>query len=357
MREKKLVVMSAVGILALLAIILVLVLINRNNGGFQKGGEGTNFPYSWKEESGGTVLLKLDGSSGPEGYHWNITSTDASVLSVKVVKKEKNGVITYRIKPLMEGSVQIVFSMQRDVETLAGASKESLEGKESVAASDVQNGKNEQDALADEDIEGQLIDEMSEEVDPSEAAEEASAAMAASQRYEDYLERHRAKDVIGEVKVRLDAQPTGKKNKLVLSFVLAQVQEYKGVMQNTAGEGEIAYQLWEDEKGSVQIRLPELGESWSVTWDGEYAPEEDVEVPGITIPKPKIVDGKYMILEVREEGFLEGAYCYTVMGEYKGSATLEFSNPKSEKSLLVYVMISKDGKITVVSHGMEAPQG
>lgn len=382
MRNKKYIVAFAIGIVALLAVILVLVLINHNKKSFQQGGEETNFPYFWKEERGGSVLIRLDGSYGPQDYHWTISSSDEDLISVKVVKKEKNGVITYRIKPLKEGSAQIVFSRQREVETLAGTtandtpeSKEIVEtsveqgmefpDKKDVEVADEQ-GSEASDELSGESVrnewtlkveDGQTVQDSSEEEDPSEAAEAASAAKVATQRFEEYMDRFRAKDAIAEVKVRLEAEPVGKKNKLKLTFALAQVQEHKGIMQSKTGEGEVSYQVWEDSKGAVQVRLPELGESWSASWDGEYVPPEDEEIPGLIVSRPEMVDGRYVILEIRDEGYVEGAYCYTLQGLEQGSATIEFSNPKTEESLLIYVMISRDGKLTVISHGMAAPQG
>lgn len=355
MRDKKRIVVIAAVSAVLLVVILAMVLIRQNKKSWQQGGEDTNFPYSWKEERRGTVLLKLDGSCGPEDYHWSISSTDESVLEVKVAKKEKNGLITYRIKPLKEGVAQITFERQRDMESLTGTAEESLESKESGASGEqgddgVEEGQTEEYAQQEAEADP-------EEMDPSVAAEEASAAAAASQRYEEYLGRFRAKDSIAEVKVRLDAEPTGKKDKLKLALVLAEVQEHKGVMQNANGEGGFSYQVWEDSQGAVQVRLPELGESWSASWDGEYMPSEEQEFSGITVSRPEFVDGRYVILDILEEGYLEGAYCYTVQGLDQGSATVKFSNPKSESSLLIHVMISRDGKITVIGHNLEAPNG
>lgn len=356
MRDKKRIVVFAVVFAVLLVAILVLILIYQNKKSWRRDGEDTNFPYSWKEERRGTVLLKLDGSYGPDDYHWNVSSTDESVLEVKVARKEKKGIITYRIKPLKEGIAQIVFSRQRDVESFAGTPAETLESKESETSGEQGDG-NEQEKQMEEDYAQQVDEGEPEEEDPSVAAEEAAAAMAASQMYEEYLDRFRAKDSIAEVKVRLDAEPTGKKDKLKLALVLAEVQEHKGVMQNANGEGGFSYQVWEDSQGAVQVRLPELGESWSASWDGEYVPAEEQEFSGIIVSRPEFVDGRYVILEIREEGYLEGAYCYTVQGLDQGSATVKFSNPKSESSLLIHVMISRDGKIMVINHNLEAPNG
>jgi len=334
-------------------------------GKMNTGGENTNFPYSWKEEGRGTVLLKLDGTYGPEDYRWGIASTDESVLQVKVVKKEKKGLITYRIKPLKEGSAQIVFVRQREMTQEEGASGSGAsEGTDEAASMEESFAEalydateiDGQDALQNAEVkdEQEGAADLPEE-DPSAAAEAAEAALAASEAYEEYLDRFRAKDVIGEIKIRFDAEPTGKRGKLKLHLVLATTQEHKGVMQDT--DGDVDYKLWENSDGSLQIRLPELEESWSFSWEGEYVPVEDQEIPGIVVSKPEIVNGKYIILEILEEGFIEGANCYTVRGFDQGSAVLTFSNPEFESRLVIHVMISRDGRISVLSHSMTAPQG
>ena len=331
-------------------------------GKMNAGGGETNFPYYWKEESRGTVLIKLDGTYGSGDYRWAVSSTDESVLQVKVAKKEKKGIITYRIKPLKEGSAQIVFVRQREVAEMTGTASEetsSGEGKEDTVTAGEGEAVKEGISMAQaKDAEPDLPAESDrEEEDPSVAAEEAEAALAAQRNYEDYLNRFRAKDVIGEIKVRLDAEPTGKKQKLKLKFVLAEIVEHKGVMQSESGENNIDYQVWEDSDGTLQIRLPELGESWSASWEGEYVPVEDPGIPGLTVSRPEMVDGKYIILEIQSEGYIEGANCYSVRGLDQGNAAIKFSNPKWENSLVINIMITKDGKISVLSHSLAGPNG
>jgi hypothetical protein len=325
-------------------------------GKMNTGGEDTNFPYSWKEERRGTVLLKLDGSRSPEGYYWSIKSTDETVLEVKVVKKEKKGIITYRIKPLKEGSAQVVFARERDL-TSTGE-KESTSGEAATDSDEPENqASGTKDGMAsarEEEI--QLEDIKEQETDPSMEAEEASAAAMASENFEAYLSRFRAKDIIGEIEIRFDAEPVGKKGKLKLSLVLANTKEHKGIMQGGAQNESTDYQLWEDSDGSVRVRLPELEEAWSTSWNGNYEPVEDPGIPGIVVSVPEMRDGKYVILEIEDEGNLEGARCYTIRGLDQGTAMIEFSNPALDKALLVQIQISGNGRIEVLSHRMMAPQ-
>lgn len=331
----------------------VMILGLAGCGKMNMGGEGTSFPYYWKEERRGTVLLKLDGSSSPEDYRWSIESTDETVLEVKVVKKEKKGLITYRIKPLKEGAAQIVFVRQREVSSMGETdSTDVVKPSEELGESNGQGAQTE--GLLD--IEEDQVPEKEKEEDPSLAAEEASAVAAASEYYENYLNRFRAKDVVGEVTIRFDAEPTGKKGKLKLSFSLADIQEHKGVMQGEAGNGSTDYQLWEDSDGSVRLRLPNLEEEWSASWTGKYEPVEDPGIPGISVSVPEMQDGRYIILEIKDEGNLEGAHCYTVRGLDQGTATIEFTNPAMDDMLLLQIKISRNGEIEVLSHSMMAPQ-
>ena len=325
-------------------------------GKMNTGGEDTNFPYSWKEERRGTVLLKLDGSRSPEGYYWSIKSTDETVLEVKVVKKEKKGIITYRIKPLKEGSAQVVFAKERDLSSTG--EKESTSGdaaKDSDEPDDLASGTEGGMASAREE-EIQLEDIKEQETDPSMEAEEASAAAMASENFEAYLSRFRAKDIIGEIEIRFDAEPVGKKGKLKLSLVLANTKEHKGIMQGGAQTGDIDYQLWEDSDGSLRLRLPMQEEAWSTSWNGKYEPVEDPGIPGIVVSVPEMRDGKYIILEIKDEGILEGAQCFTVRGLEQGTATIEFSNPALDEVLLIQIKISANGEIEVLSDSMMAPQ-
>ncbi len=74
--------------------LLVLGMAGCGKKNTYQGGEDTNFPYTWKEESKGSVLIRLDGKYGPEDYRWTAVSSDAEVVKVEVVKKEKNGIIS-----------------------------------------------------------------------------------------------------------------------------------------------------------------------------------------------------------------------------------------------------------------------
>ena len=119
---------------ALLAGVMVLGIAGCGKNTFQ-GGEDTNFPYTWKEERKGTILLTLDGSYGSQDYHWSAVSSDEKVLQVTVVKKEKNGKISYRVTPLAEGPAQVTFVREREVQgTVQGSIQGTDEEKGSTPA-------------------------------------------------------------------------------------------------------------------------------------------------------------------------------------------------------------------------------
>ena len=337
-----------------------------------QGGEGTNFPYTWKEEWKGTILLKLDGTYGPEDYRWTAESTDPSVLEVKVAKKEKKGIVSYRVKALKEGSAQVVFTRQREVPedqaVESSVTKDNTDGVTPDVKDEMDSVTPDENADIDDfDMQSYLIEDFGakeqgkteedakamevEQDDP----EDLEALRLATERYDSFLEQFRAKDVISEITIRFDAEPTGKKEKLKLNFVLANQQEFKGIQQNAGGS--IDYKIWEDDTGDLKVRLPETGENWNVTWEGEYIPVEDPGIPGIVVSRPEMVDGRYIILEIQDQGYIEGAHCFIVRGLDQGTATLAFTNPEKQDCLMIDVEISKDGRITVLSHKLASAQG
>ena len=72
----------------MLAGVLVLGMAGCGKKNTYQGGEGTNFPYTWKEESKGSVLIRLDGKYGPEDYRWTAVNSDEQ-LPIRSIKQER----------------------------------------------------------------------------------------------------------------------------------------------------------------------------------------------------------------------------------------------------------------------------
>ena len=337
---------------ALLATIMALSMAGCGNKNTFQGGGNTNFPYTWKEESKGTILLTLSGSYGPEDYHWSAVSSDETILKVTVVKKEKKGKISFRVTPLAEGSAQITFVRERAVQGASQGTESAVVDNTTDKQEKVQDTKGENDAKdSDEKSKGA----------PKQASTETDDGAYASQVLEAYVDSYRAKDYICEIVVQMNSAPTGKKGKLKASLVAGTTREFQGIMQNAqSAQSDVSgfdYTLWEDANGMVQLRLPSFESEWNVNWQSDYVAPEDAEIPGIIIPVPEKENGKYVILEINNAGHVEGAQCYTIRGLFQGTAVIDFSNPEKDKHLSISVTITKDGVVTVTSHGLTVPQG
>ena len=357
----------------MLAGVLIFGMAGCGNKNVYQGGEGTNFPYTWKEESKGTVLIKLDGSYGPEDYRWTAVSSDEEVVKVEVVKKEKKGKISYRVTPLAEGTAQVTFTRQREVpgaeesaETTETAGTIESEGaSESAGTAGSEEAGNGTESQGSPDENGSVPDEGAEEEDfevvsdedvladdADITAEDAQEnANRADELYERYLERYRVKDVLSEITFLFGADHSGKKGRLILSDVKATEQEHTGVMESE--DTGFTYKLWEDSSGMLQLSLPITEEGWETSWEGEYIAPEDPGIPGITISKPEKENGRYVILRIKSNGTIEGELSYSVQGLEQGTATLRFTDPQGKRRIVVEVEISSDGVVTVLSHKLE----
>ena len=366
----------------MLAGVLVLGMAGCGKKNTYQGGEGTNFPYTWKEESKGSVLIRLDGKYGPEDYRWTAVNSDEEVVKVEVVKKEKKGIISYRVTPLSEGSAQVTFIRQRETQE-AAESAENVENTENTEITGNAEGvdttgstadggtavrengdesgpvPNENGPIPDAGLQNEAVEAFTpedaqtvavpaEDARPEEIPEDANSA---DEVYERFLERYRVKDVLSEITFQFEADHSGKKGKLILAETKATEQEHKGVMES--GDAEFSYKLWEDSSGMLLMSLPVAEEGWETTWEGEYIAPEDPGLPGITISEPEKEDGRYVILRIKSNGTIEGEQSYSIQGLAQGKATLQFTDTAAKRRIIVETEISEDGVVTVLSHKLE----
>ena len=348
-----------------------------------QGGEDTNFPYTWQEESKGRILVTVDGSYGDKNYRWVAESSDESILKVSVAKKEKKGKASYHVKPVGEGAADIKFIRQRAVEepepskseddaagqagAVGAADAPGAEGSSGLNMSggvaDVMNESLPAAAVAGD---GQV--EAGEAVEAAEAVEEPPEEMEAdgdglreeeldaselarlAQQIEQYETRFQARDAIAELTIRFDVEKTEKKGKLQAILSFDNLKEYSGIMQSEADN--LDYRLWEDTTGALLLKFPDQDE-WTYSWEGEYIPPEADDTPGIMTEKLQQEDGRDVILEINNSGFMDGVQCFTVEGLAPGIATVTFTNTVRGSRVIVEIAISNSHKITVTSHRVE----
>ena len=105
---------------ALFAIIVVtaaVTLVLRDRGGARFIVDDVPYPYSWTEQTNGSILLTLETGDAPDG-EWSLESTDGGTLDVHV-GKARSGKVSVTMKPGAEGREMIVFGLASGEERLA----------------------------------------------------------------------------------------------------------------------------------------------------------------------------------------------------------------------------------------------
>ena len=307
-----------------------------------QGGEGTNFPYTCKEEGKGTYLIKLDGCYGEKDYRWTAENSDEAVVKVEVAKKEKKGKVSYRVTPLSDGMAEIRFTRQREVPSDVAAEADAAVAGNTADATDATTA----DVAADNAADGATAGEPADGAAGTGETEEPDTSY-----YDSYMDRFRAKDVLSEITFRFEVDHSGEKGKLRLNFVSDMSNEQKGIMQSE--DQGTDYKVWEDSDGLLYIRLPYAEAGWDASWEGEYIAPEDPGIPGIIIPEPEKEDGRYVILSILKAGIVDGAMCFSIEGLAQGTATLQFTDTEGKRRVVLEVEISSSGVVTVVSHRTE----
>jgi len=366
---------KTIRIAVVLAAILLLSGCNKNKA--HRGGEGTNFPYTWQEQSNGTVVIKLDGSYAPD-YTWSAENSDETVIKVETAGKEKKGIVSYRVTPLAEGTASVTFIRRRDcpedmtlaAETDAEDLTESLTAAENEGVTDggtqvvdkgeapsvqplpVERMAGSLRFTGGEDTDGGSETAQSAETEVENGSDEASAYEQddAYDWYSVYRERFAMKDTVSEITILFDVMASGKKGKLRAEGGMQFETEYKGLLKSE--DAAVDYKLWEDETGSFILRIPFDTEPWTISWDGEYIPES-AEQDGNMATAPEKVGGRYEIIRITREDALNGDECFEIRGLAPGNATAEFASAISGRKLVIEMTISKDGRITILSHRLE----
>lgn len=81
-------------------------------GATGKGGEGTQHPYTWKEEKDGSVLLTISGAV-EAGYDWAVSGDAGGIVRVEKLEKSSGARTFYTLAPLSRGSSELTFTCRR----------------------------------------------------------------------------------------------------------------------------------------------------------------------------------------------------------------------------------------------------
>ncbi|MBP5304737.1 MAG: hypothetical protein J6Z02_02720, partial [Lachnospiraceae bacterium] len=215
---------------AIITIALVFGLSGCGNKNVQKGGEGTNFPYSWQEKGNGEILVKLDGSSSDASYGWSGASEDDEIVSISEKGSEKKGKVSFILKPVAEGETVVTFIRDKAVE-----------GTEPAAES---QGEDPAD----------LITEKPADTEAPDADEAAADEEDSSYVFDSYNERYAAKDIISKISFKISVGTDEKSGKLKATALANVDSELSGIIESKSSS--FTYTLWEDENNNAVLKIP-----------------------------------------------------------------------------------------------------
>ncbi|MBP5330347.1 MAG: hypothetical protein J6Y89_00655 [Lachnospiraceae bacterium] len=341
-----------------LSLFTVLLLAGCQKKDVVKGGEGTNFPYTWQERNNGTIIVTLDGGYAPD-YTWTVTNSDGNVASVETKKAEKDGKVTYLIEPQVQGETNITFSRIRELtaaEPTPDTSSEEIVFDDDGGKRPLANSTDDRDNTAEPDIDPIEVERVSGETSAATDDEvkqtENTVTENADEAYDAYRERLCPKDIVSEISMAIAVVPSDKKGKLTALVSADYGEEYAGLTRST--DRAFDYKLWCDDRGVLMVRLPFDTESWENSWTGEYDPPVNPEIlKGTIVLEPEFTDGRYEIVSIRRIDAIDGDECFEIQGLGPGRATVSFASPVKNKKLILDIRIAEDGWISLISYRAE----
>ncbi len=387
-------------------VFLALLLAGCNKNEVHQGGEGTSFPYTWQEQNNGSVVVKLDGSHAPD-YGWTAENSDGTILQLEEVGKEKNGIVSYRVKPLAEGTAAITFTRMRELPA-------DLTGQEDASENDVVESVAESQAAEAEAETAETAQAEAETVEKAQAeAETAETAQAEAETAETAQAETQSTDAASEeaaveipkgdnppiaLPMETERMPGGIRGSYsadvteagddglsanashdsaqtqddVVSAVVDETDyDWMGLYQerlkpkDIVSEIVIQFEVTPTGKkgrlraGSVGDRAAEykgLIRSADASLDYKLW-DSDRGTLMVRIPfekEPRVVkttEGSDEILSVVRLDGIAGDECYEIQGLTPGNVTVEFISLVQENKLLLELTVGEDSRITVLSHG------
>ena len=288
-----------------------------------RGGEDTNFPYSWEDKNKGQVLVKLDGNYGDQEYSWNYSCDTEEVITITPSGKEKKGITSFILKPLAEGEAVITFTREKEVE----------------------------DAPLEADV--KIDDFVAEKPEDTEAPEEPEMAQEPESSYDPFAQLYTVKDKVSEIQFRVIVTKNEKGDELETEVLPVKEAEMAGVLE---GDSDVAYKLWEDDTEGAVLRLPYSEDLWTFEVSSEYEPVKDSNPDdGMEAEEPETgEDGKVKVVEVSFNGFYGSESCFLISGKAKGTATVTFVSPDGSEKIVIDVAVDENRKLSIVSHKSES---
>lgn len=112
-RRRKLIPFLVLGGVLLAAAAIALV-IGLTRAEVHQEGADTPYPFTWQNESDGSMLLDLPHDDAP-AYRWTVVSggEDPGILAVERAEQDRKGATRFQLKPVREGRVMLELALQQ----------------------------------------------------------------------------------------------------------------------------------------------------------------------------------------------------------------------------------------------------
>ncbi len=117
MKNRKPLLLTLAVFAGVMLLVVAAALFWRGRGGARYRNGNVPYPYEWAERQNGSVLLKLDGSTAPEGV-WSASGASGDVVSVAACETKK-GKASVTLLPASAGCEALTFTLRSGEERLA----------------------------------------------------------------------------------------------------------------------------------------------------------------------------------------------------------------------------------------------
>lgn len=303
------------------------------------GGEDIGYPYSYEINGNGTVTVTLDGSASPDAA-WELVGGDEGILQAEVKKEEKKGKITYKLTPVADGSVNISFQRER-------AYDDGYFNNDPVWTIDThQNSDPSKHEDASEENKKHGDEEISQEAGTADSLPTPDENEVSAEE-----QKLSSSNVICSISMNISVSSTEKKNKFDTEVFVTAGHLTEGVLSGDNDEV-LDYEVWVDELGSMQVKLPMVNGGWTYDYTGVYKEKVHEDIPGIAYDEPeKDENGQYEILDISERGYFGGDYAFIIYGLADGDATIVFTDLGNAYRLTLVVTVD-EGRIKLESQNL-----
>lgn len=359
MKKSKYFIIIGAVLLVILAIVAILLITARRKGIRHELAQ-TNYPISWTEEKDGSVSVKLDGRFKPD-YTWKAVSDDDTLLEIKE-GKEKNGIVTYRIKPIAEGNASVEFIRFRETEEIPVPEPPTEEeSSEDLKPEDIEPEEENSEIVQEPDYvpSGSMLMSTDEEGNTVEvplfSGEDVVVYKDENIPESNSEEIYQPEDVVCRFTLNFTNTLKGK-NKFIASTAPGEYYEGEGLIIGAHGE-----RIFRKSDSEFMVLLPPCLGLWLENTESKFSGNfyQELDEYGnireeVILPSPEFDEnGNAIILRVSRAGIYRDYTVFTVTGLGEGTATVTFSSPDLKIRTTINLTIDRYGTLTMESYTFE----